>query len=68
MAFAYLATRTEIHAIQQDLKDFLRYYYQTTIVQQTENYLIVLLGNYLHKQPEATISKEYFKPQTIRTI
>ena len=32
----------EIHAIQQDLKDFLRYYYQTTIVQQTENYLIVL--------------------------
>ena len=51
----------EIHAIQQDLKDFLRYYYQTTIVQQTENYLIVLLGNYLHKQPEATISKEYLQ-------
>ncbi|MBB6725795.1 PucR family transcriptional regulator, partial [Proteus mirabilis] len=27
----------------------------------TENYLIVLLGNYLHKQPEATISKEYLQ-------
>ncbi len=25
------------------------------------NYLIVLLGNYLHKQPEATISKEYLQ-------
>ena len=47
MAFACWQQGQEIHAIQQDLKDFLRYYYQTTIVQQTENYLIVLLGNYL---------------------
>ncbi|MGK0552664.1 PucR family transcriptional regulator [Enterococcus faecalis] len=47
--------------LKKEMKNSLRPYYQTIIIQAVANCVIVLLGNCMPKQSELAISKEYWQ-------